>query len=352
MKHKSLAVILGATIALSLSVQPGLSVGPYYEEYFTDGTTDIEWESAWVDSLGNPLTPMQVQFVAGNPSGDGWVGVVESDTAILGGLGLAIAGDHDLNDYIIEAQIYVDITASSFYEGIMMRVNVDTTTDIIEGYQLVSSFYPPWGLSRLKFRRYSTIPDNIRDLRVYSNSEIPGGAPTESGWHKFGIKAIGNQFWVYWDDQELPDNPQTDTTVTPLSNGEFGPYVFNMEAFTQVMCDDIVVGPSGITLNDPSPGLAGQVNTFSVTDATPGNNVFFVYGFQPGSTPVPGCSGTTLDIANLTMNNMFGFDAADQDGNASVSAYVPAPASGILVRFQAVELSNCIVSNRVDYTFP
>ena len=352
MAHRSSFVFLSALVGLALTVRVGLAVGPYYEEHFTDGTTDIEWTSAWFDSLGNPLTPMQVDSVPGNPSGDGWVGLIEADTATVGGLGLAIAGDPGLNNYTMEANVFVDVTDASFYEGIMMRVNEDSTTGVITGYQLVSEFYPPFFIKQLKFRKYSTIPDDIVDLRVYSSSEIPGGAPTESGWHTFKIKAIGNQFWLYWDGQELPDNPQTDTTATPISSGEFGVYIFNMGVWGQVLSDDIVVSPAGLTLENPSPGLAGQMNTFSVSGATPGENVYFVWGLAPGSTNVPGCPGTTLDIANLTMNNMFGFDQADANGNASVTAFVPGPASGMTVLFQAVEVANCIVSNRVDYTFP
>ncbi len=352
MAHKSLFVFCSALTILTLTASPGLGVGPYYEEYFTDGTTDIEWRSAWYDSLGNELTPMQVDFVPGNPSGDGWVGLIEADTSYVGGLGLAIAGDPDLNDYTMEAEVYVDVTSGSFYEGIMMRVNQDTMTDVITGYQLVSNFYPPFFIKQLKFRKYSTIPDDIVDLRVFSSSEIPGGAPTESGWHTFKIKAIGNQFWLYWDDQELPDNPHTDTTATPFESGEFGIYIFNMGVYGQVLSDDIIVSPSGITLENPDPGLAGQSNTFRVSGATPGERVYFVWGLRSGSTNVPGCPGTTLDIANLTMRNMFGFDEADAEGNASVTAFVPPAASGYTVLFQAVEVANCIVSNRVDYTFP
>ncbi len=98
--------------------------------------------------------------------------------------------------------------------------------------------------------------------------------------------------------------------------------------------------------------LAGQSNTFRVSGAIPGERVYFVWGLIPGSTNVPGCPGMTFDIANLSMSNMFGFDEADAEGNASVTAFVPPAASGFTVLFQAVEITNCIVSNRIDYTFP
>ena len=243
MKLKTIVTLLPALAFAALTASTGWGQIVLYEEHFTGGTTDLEWESAWSDSLGNPLTPMQTDSVPLNPSGDGWIGIVEADTALLGGLGLALAGDTTLTDYSMEAQIWVDVDDDdTYYEGIMVRVNIDTTTGIVQGYQLVSNFYPPFFLSRLKFRKYSSNPNDIHDLRVYDSSEIPGGAPSASGWHTFKIDAQGNSFWLYWDDQELPDNPQVDTTQTaPLLAGRFGIYVFNLGAYGQVGCDDIII---------------------------------------------------------------------------------------------------------------
>jgi hypothetical protein len=349
MKSISMISILPLLILLTSAVQPALAQGLLYEEYFTGGTPDLTWESAFFDSLGNPLTPMGVDSVTGNPSGDGWVGVVEADTALLGGIGLAIAGDSALTDYTMEAQVYVDVDGDdSFYEGIMMRVNQDTISEAFQGYQLVANFYSPFGLQRLKFRKYSTNPSGIEDLRVYDSDEIPGGVPSESGWHSMKIEAIGNQFWLYWDDMELPDNPQIDTTQTPFSSGEFGTYIFNL-GWSQIMCDDIIVTQSTMKLTGPDPGMTGMDNTFYASGATPGERVYFIYGFVTGSTNVPGCPGVTADIL---APRIIGFDEADQDGNASITAFVPGGASGRRLYFQAVEVANCLVSNLISYTFP
>jgi len=249
MKLKTSCVIFSALAILFHASSARLGSEILYEEHFTGGTTDLVWESAFFDSMGTPLTPMQVDSVPNNPSGDGWIGFVETDLAIVGGLGLAHAGDVSLTDYSMEAEVWVDITDSSFYEGIMVRVNVDTITGVAVGYQLLSSFSPsPFPVSRVKFRKYSTMQADIVDLRVYDNTEIPGGAPTESGWHTFKIDAQGDLFWLYWDDQEFPDNPQIDTTATPLLSGSFGFYIFNMGDFGKVWCDDIIVegAPQGV----------------------------------------------------------------------------------------------------------
>ncbi len=345
MKHKTLFVVLATLAGLSFTVSSGFCVGPYYEEYFTGGTTDIVWHSAWTDSVGNELTPMLVDSVAGNPSGDGWIGDVVADTASLGGIGLALAGDDALNDYIMEAQIWVDPDAG-YYEGMMVRVHQDTTTGVTRGYQLVSNFYSPFGISQVKFRYYVSIPDSIRDIRVYDSSEIPGGAPTVAGWHLMKIKAKGDKFWLYWDGQEFPGNPQVDTAIP---NGFFGIYTFSFMGLTETLSDDIIVRPATLTLDDPSPGIAGQNNTLTAGGASPGSSVWFVYGFQQGSTNVPTCSGETVGISNP---NIIGASTADSQGIASITTFVPGAASGLTVHIQAVELSACMVSNLVTYTFP
>jgi hypothetical protein len=348
MMQRPLFIILLSLMTLPMIATKGLGQDPLYEEYFTGGTPDLEWESGYFDSLGNPLTPMLVDSVPGNPSGDDWVGVVEAYFVAHVGRGMAIAGERDLRDYSMEAEVWVDVSSDSYYEGIMIRMSQDTTSNIIEGYQLVSNFYPPYLYQQLKFRKFSSTMKGSRDLRIYTGDDIPGGVPTESGWHTFKIEAVGNQFWLYWDGIELPGNPQTDTTQVPLSSGRFGLYIFNQN-FGQVMCDDIVVVSEGISLTGPDPGLTGMDNTLYAANATPGERVWFIYGLADGSTGVPGCPGAIVDIRNPVI---IGFDEADLDGNASVTAWVPGAAGGRRVLFQAVEAANCRVSDLVEYTFP
>jgi hypothetical protein len=254
MRIKTSSVTLAALIILFLT--PGRSWGQevLYEEHFTGGTTDLQWESAFFDSLGNPLTPMEVDSVGGNPSGDGWVGIVHSDT-LLGNLGLAVAGDSSsLTDYSMEAQIWIKPN-TGFYNGIMMRANADTAQGKARGYQLV---YSPF-LNTLKFRYYVSIPDSIVTIREWDSTEIPGGAVTSPSWHKMKIDAQGDLFFCYWDDQLLPDSPLVDETRT---RGNFGIYCFDMFGPTQVLCDDIIVEgqPQGVGEEGKGAGLPRAFN--------------------------------------------------------------------------------------------
>jgi hypothetical protein len=104
-----------------------------------------------------------------------------------------------------------------------------------------------------------------------------------------------------------------------------------------------------LALEGPAPGIPGTVNTLDVSGATPGARVFFVFGFQPGSTQIPGCQGMQVGITNP---RIAGSRIANQDGIASFSTYVPTGASGLTVFFQAVEWPGCVISEVVIHTFP
>jgi len=108
--------------------------------------------------------------------------------------------------------------------------------------------------------------------------------------------------------------------------------------------------PGEFTVYDPVPGLAGEYNTVTVTGATPGLEVWFVWGLQSGSTPVPGCSGLYVDINSA---HIAGSDIADGGGTANINNYVSNAAHGKTVLIQAVETdTSCQVSNLVSYSFP
>jgi hypothetical protein len=222
-----------------------------YEDHFTGGTTDIEWTSVWFDEFGNELTPMEVDFVSGNPSGDGWVGSVSGDLDNLGGLGMAWAGDFDLTDYSLAAEVYVSLD-ETYYGAIMVRV--DTTGGVTRGYQLATNFYSPLGLASIKLRRWSSVPDEIVTLDEWSGSDIPGGSPTEDGWHNVEIRVADDRIKVFWDGEEFPGSPIFDST---LDSGAFGVYTFDFMTQATTLVDDVVVrqGPIPPRHRVPVPSL-------------------------------------------------------------------------------------------------
>ena len=246
-----------------------------YSEHFTNGTASLNWFSAWDDSLGNPLTPMVPTNETG-PSDD-WIGVVTGDLETLGSLGAALAGDATLANYSMEAQVYIELSGG-YYNGIMVRV--DTTNKKVVGYQLVANFNAQ--IPKVRFRYFSQNRTEIRQIVDIAAADLPGGAPTTDGWHKMKIKAIDNQFWLYWDNQEITESPFTDPEET-LSQGFFGVYVW--DAISQVVpttkVDDIIVrDETGTGIDFQKDILAGNPDQFVLfpnypNPFNPGTNISY-----------------------------------------------------------------------------
>jgi hypothetical protein len=111
----------------------------------------------------------------------------------------------------------------------------------------------------------------------------------------------------------------------------------------------IAPGEAPVSLSEPSPGIAGQLNTFQVSGATGNGQVVIVFGLATGSTPSGACSGVDFGIdAAAQVGSAF----ASAQGNALVSAQVPAGASGITAYFQALDLERCELSPVNSFLFP
>lgn len=103
-----------------------------------------------------------------------------------------------------------------------------------------------------------------------------------------------------------------------------------------------------LDLASPEPGNAGEVNTVTVGNAEPGHRIYLAYGVNPGMSTIPGCPGATVLIDDP---RVAGSAIADATGEATLSGFVPAAASGQTLRLQAVDPARCEVSNVVTHTF-
>jgi hypothetical protein len=200
-----------------------------FEERFTGGQMQNEWFAGF---NGNS---MDVESWLNNPSGDGWVGKLGNH--LSGGNVGATHAAQIFTDFYYEAQVYIPVNEGVYY-GLEFRVD---STDLSSGYQFVARFMPGGMVTpRLRFRVRPTdnpgIPAVIKD---WETSEIPGGIPTESGWHKLAVKAAGHRFWFYYDDQELPGSPILDFTFL---SGTIGGYVWDSSSpMLNLYIDDIMV---------------------------------------------------------------------------------------------------------------
>ena len=225
-----------------------LWAGNGYYDAFPAGGAQLHWQSAWEDSSGNALTPLEVTDF-NSPSGDNSVGIVTVDTATLGGLGMAYGGSPDLRDYSVEAWVYVTVN-SGFYQAIMTRI--DTSNGGIVGYQFAANFYVPFFTMKLKFRKWNQSSGSIVTLAEWSGNDIPGGAPSTDGWHKMKLVSIGNDHYCYWDDQLVGGGPVQDTTANPIESGYYGVYVWDMFSSTpaSIMVDDFNVRLTDFQISD------------------------------------------------------------------------------------------------------
>lgn len=98
----------------------------------------------------------------------------------------------------------------------------------------------------------------------------------------------------------------------------------------------------------PMPGQAGRVNRLTAIGAQPGATIWFGYGLQSGSTPVPGCPGVTIGIG---FPKIAGDSIANGEGTAYLDRFVPENARGRLVLFGAVNRQECLITRVITTTF-
>ncbi len=213
-------------LMLLLSLATGQTT--LYTETFANGTLQNPWYAGFSGNSNN----MEAVAYPGNPSGDGWVGRLGND--ISRSASSALSGDPAWSDFYFEAMVFLR-PDSAFYYGIEFRVD---SSNVSRGYNFVAQLNPSFGPTRLRFRKRDvTTPTVIRD---WNSAQVPGGLPTQPGWHKMAVEVVGNQFRLFFDDNELPGGPYTDDTY---STGFIGTYLFGTDTLTTyyLHIDDITV---------------------------------------------------------------------------------------------------------------
>lgn len=228
-----------------------------YSESFTDSTLENSWYRAYVrNDIGNNMIP--AKFLD-NPSGDGWVGELSSVRGDSGGVAISYSGSEKFSDFYMEANVYLPIGGifGVEYSGIEFRLDTLTIDTVLHtrAYQLVANFRNDFGPQKLRFRKRNSESPPFDVIRDFTIAEIPGGIPADSGWHKLAVKAVGNQFWLYYDDQELPDCPYTDETGTEaFTEGWIAAYTFIIDSIPlpqhSLFIDDITVESVPTSIGD------------------------------------------------------------------------------------------------------
>ncbi|MCL4198480.1 MAG: hypothetical protein KJZ69_13420 [Phycisphaerales bacterium] len=107
---------------------------------------------------------------------------------------------------------------------------------------------------------------------------------------------------------------------------------------------------STMTLEPPSPGLAGAENTITVKRVAPGATVTFMYSRKGGGAAIPGCD-LQQNAIQLDSPTVIGTAIADQNGIATITRTVPPIARGQTILFQAVVQNECAISHLVVHQF-
>ena len=104
-------------------------------------------------------------------------------------------------------------------------------------------------------------------------------------------------------------------------------------------------------LSEPTPGSAGRNNILTITGATPGERIIFLYSLHGGGTVIPGCDLQTGAAAQIDDPIVIGAANADSRGVASITRFVPPIAQGRDILIQAVQKNGCKVSQLVVHRF-
>ncbi|MEM7353828.1 MAG: M36 family metallopeptidase [Acidobacteriota bacterium] len=115
---------------------------------------------------------------------------------------------------------------------------------------------------------------------------------------------------------------------------------------------DIPASCQGLVLSNPNPGVAGMVNDFNITGATPNQKVQLLASRQnnPTTLNITGCGPITFGIGNGIAR--FGRNGATQFGDTQINKNIVAGVSGSTIHFQALDYTSCTISNVISFTFP
>jgi DNA-binding beta-propeller fold protein YncE len=94
------------------------------------------------------------------------------------------------------------------------------------------------------------------------------------------------------------------------------------------------------------PGVAGVVNTLTISNGTPNATHWVVFGTIPGSIPIRSCPHQYLGIADPLIVPL----VADASGQIVMSDCIDPAASGLALLVQCLDLTGCQLSNLVDQT--
>jgi len=191
--------------------------------------------------------------------------------------------------------------------------------------------------------------NNVRrsSARVINNLGVIGGTMNV----KFGQGNVGfiteNDRMINLNDHLPPRRRWDITRVNDLND-------FGQIAGRDVDRDrGVILSPvtPTLALSGPDPGEPGQSSRLTVTGCDPGARVYFLYGPIGGGMAIPGCDLQTGAALQISSPTLAGTAVANQNGEATLTRFVPTAAQGRIFLIQAAQPTGCKVSQLVVHRF-
>jgi len=201
-----------------------------FTDDFESGSASSEWGVFFTGE--ETVTGVAMSEAPANlANGGDYVGYLQDSDGSYTGVALAVAGETSLENYSIEADVYCYVNASpSAYTGV--AVYADSTEDTyikmaadFDGNQRIRFYNNHLNMTTFKYTFY----------HEFTAGDIPGGIPTEDGWHNMKIEAKTlnadtTAFWCYFDGELLAGCPIYDTGEDRMAAGRFGLFAFQQDS--------------------------------------------------------------------------------------------------------------------------
>jgi len=202
-------------LAIALIVIPitASSENLLIRDTFANGKLQQRWTPYPHFNLDN----LQAAKTPAAPDGDNGIGILNNANA--GGFAsLSYAVTRQVGAFHLESMVYCPVTEGSKgpLNGIAFLI------DPIGGrfYRFVSDFNTEDPILNIAY-----VGQDTRNFPVYlkfwNATEIPGGVPGESGWHKMAVSVTDGMLTAYWNGKELNGGP---FLVDRISRGFVGVY--------------------------------------------------------------------------------------------------------------------------------
>ena len=220
------------SIILMLFFTGAISAQEIFSDDFESGTADPNWEAFYPGEEIVTAVPMS-SAPQPLPNGGNYVGWLQDADTSYTGIASSVNGETTMQDYSIEGDVYcyVNNSGGSAYTGLVVYADSSIGTYI----KMAADFdQVPYPRIRLFNNHFDMGTYTYTFEHSFTADDIPGGIPTEDGWHHFRLdvrtlNADSTAFWCYFDGQMLLGSPVIDTSEDRMSSGQFGVFSFQMD---------------------------------------------------------------------------------------------------------------------------